>query len=125
MNEALAALIFFVTLIVIFTEKIHRTIIALVGAGLMVGVGLVFGFYSEEEAFQSLDFNTLGLLFGMMLLVALLQPTGFFEYLAIQAGRISRGRPVRLFILLGTITTVLSMFLDNVTPSCSSPQLPS
>lgn len=81
----------------------------------MVGVGITMGFYNEEEAALAIDFETLGLLFGMMLLVALLQPTGFFEYLAIQAGRFSRGRPMRLLIVLGTVTTVLSMFLDNVT----------
>ena len=59
--------------------------------------------------------DTLGLLLGMMILVALLEPTGFFQYLAVWAGRLSRGRPVRLLVLLGTVTTVLSMFLDNVT----------
>src|SRR4030042_899959 len=62
-----------------------------------------------------MDFNTLGLLLGMMILVALLEPTGFFQFLAVWAGHLSRGRPVRLLILLGTVTTVVSMFLDNVT----------
>jgi Na+/H+ antiporter NhaD/arsenite permease-like protein len=57
----------------------------------------------------------LGLLLGMMILVALLEPTGFFQYLAVWAGRLSGGKPVRLLILLGSVTTVLSMFLDNVT----------
>ncbi len=51
----------------------------------------------------------------MMILVAMLEPTGFFQYLAVLAARASKGKPVRLFILLGSITTVLSMFLDNVT----------
>jgi Na+/H+ antiporter NhaD/arsenite permease-like protein len=57
----------------------------------------------------------LGLLLGMMILVAMLEPTGFFQYLAVSAAQASRGKPVRLFILLGGITTVVSMFLDNVT----------
>jgi Na+/H+ antiporter NhaD/arsenite permease-like protein len=115
MAPIVAILIFVVALILIFTEKIQRTIVATVGASLMVGVGILFGFYSEEEAIDAIDFETLGLLLGMMLLVVLLQQTGFFEYLAIMAGRWSGGNPLRLFILLGGITTVLSMFLDNVT----------
>jgi len=81
----------------------------------MVGLGKLIGFYSEEAAIAAVDFNTLGLLLGMMILVALLEPTGFFEFLAVWAGRLSRGRPVRLLVLLGSVTTVLSMFLDNVT----------
>ena len=81
----------------------------------MVGIGKIFGFYSEEAALDAIDFNTLGLLLGMMILVAMLEPTGFFQYIAVGAARVSRGKPVRLFILLGSITTVLSMFLDNVT----------
>lgn len=111
----IASLIFVVALGFIFTEKVHRTIVGIVGAVAMVGAGLLLGFYSEEAAVESIDFETLALLFGMMVLVALLQPTGFFQYLAIMAGRWSKGSPVRLFILLGTLTTVLSMFLDNVT----------
>ena len=81
----------------------------------MVGVGKILGFYSEEAALAAIDFNTLGLLLGMMILVAMLEPTGFFQYLAVWAARASQGKPVRLFVLLGSITTVLSMFLDNVT----------
>ena len=73
----------------------------------MVGVGIFAGFYSEEQAIEAIDFHTVGLLLGMMTLVALLQPTGFFEYLAIMVSRLSRGNPVRLLILLGTLTTVL------------------
>ncbi|MCI0520182.1 MAG: ArsB/NhaD family transporter [Chloroflexi bacterium] len=110
-----SSLIFIVTLWLVFTEKLHRTITALSGAGVMIAAGMAMGFYSEEKAIAAIDFNTLGLLLGMMILVALLEPTGFFQYLAVNAARLSKGRPVRLLVLLGTITTVLSMFLDNVT----------
>ena len=113
--STLSIFIFVVSLVLIFSEKVQRSIVATVGAALMVGVGISFGFYSEEEAIAAIDFETLGLLLGMMLMVVLLQQTGFFEYLAIMAGRLSRGNPIRLFILLGTITTLLSMVLDNVT----------
>jgi Na+/H+ antiporter NhaD/arsenite permease-like protein len=111
----LSTLIFLVSLILIFSEKINRSIVAIAGGVLMVGVGKIMHFYSEEAALESIDFNTLGLLLGMMILVAMLEPTGFFEYLAVLAARASKGNPIRLFVLLGSITTVLSMFLDNVT----------
>ena len=111
----LTILIFAASLFLILTEKLHRTIVAVSGAALMLGLGLVLGFYTEEKAIQAIDFETIGLLLGMMILVAMLEPTGFFQYLAVWAGRLSKGRPLRLMILLGSITTLLSMFLDNVT----------
>jgi Na+/H+ antiporter NhaD/arsenite permease-like protein len=111
----LSSLIFIISLVFIFSEKINRSIAAIAGGVVMVGVGKVLGFYSEEAALEGIDFNTLGLLLGMMILVSMLEPTGFFQYLAVWAARASRGKPVRLFVLLGSITTVLSMFLDNVT----------
>jgi Na+/H+ antiporter NhaD/arsenite permease-like protein len=111
----LASLIFISSLGLIFSEKINRTIVGIVGAALMVALGKILGFFSETQALASVDFNTLGLLLGMMILVALLEPTGFFQYLAVWAGKLSKGHPVRLLVLLGTVTTVVSMFLDNVT----------
>jgi Na+/H+ antiporter NhaD/arsenite permease-like protein len=110
-----ASAVFIVSLWLIFSERLNRTIVAVAGAALMVGVGKLLGSYDEPEAIAAIDFNTLGLLLGMMILVALLVPTGFFEFLAVKAGRLSKGNPLRLLVLLGTITTVLSMFLDNVT----------
>ncbi len=114
-NEIVATVIFLVCLIMIFMEKIHRTTIAIAGAILMVAAGKILGFYSEPAAVAAVDFTTIGLLLGMMILVAMLEPTGFFQFLAVWAGRISRGHPVRLLVLLGLVTTLLSMFLDNVT----------
>lgn len=111
----LSILVFVVSLALIFSEKINRTIVAFAGAFLIVTVGEALHFYDMENAIDAIDFETLGLLMGMMILVAMLEPTGFFEYLAVLAARASKGKPVRLFVLLGTVTTVLSMFLDNVT----------
>ncbi len=111
----LSGLIFAASLALIFSEKLNRTIVSMAGAFLMVGLGKVLGFYTEKAALAAIDFNTLGLLLGMMILVALLEPTGFFQYLAVWAGRLSRGHPVWLLVFLSTVTTVLSMFLDNVT----------
>ena len=113
--EIVSTAIFIISLIIIFSEKVHRTIIALAGAVVMVAAGMIFGFYNEEQAAASIDTNTLGLLLGMMILVALLEPTGFFEALAVWVGRLSKGNPVRLLVMLGIATSVLSMFLDNVT----------
>jgi Na+/H+ antiporter NhaD/arsenite permease-like protein len=111
----LSSLLFVAALVIIFAEKMHRSITAIAAAALMVALGRILGFYSEEAAIQAVDFPTIGLLLGMMILVAMLEPTGFFQYLAVKAAQTSRGRPVRLFILLGAITTVVSMFMDNVT----------
>jgi len=111
----LTVIVFVVSLTLIFTEKINRTIVAFAGAFLMVAIGEGLHFYNMDNAIEAIDFETLGLLMGMMIIVAMLEPTGFFEYLAVLAARASKGRPVRLFVLLGTVTTVLSMFLDNVT----------
>ncbi len=110
-----STLVFVVTFAVILSERIHRTIVAVVGATLMVIAGMLFGFYSQKQALEAIDFNTLGLLMGMMILVRMLEKTGFFQYLAIFVARWSRGHPWYLMILLGTVTAVLSMFLDNVT----------
>jgi len=111
----LTVIVFIVSLILIFTEKINRTIVAFAGASLIVAIGEALHFYDMDKAIEAIDFETLGLLMGMMIIVAMLEPTGFFEYLAVLAARASKGKPVRLFVLLGTVTTVLSMFLDNVT----------
>ncbi len=111
----LTVLTFVVSLILIFTEKLNRTIVAFAGAFVMIGVGEALDFYNMHLAVEAIDFETLGLLLGMMILVAMLEPTGLFQYLAVLAARASKGKPFRLFVLLGSVTTVLSMFLDNVT----------
>lgn len=114
-ESIVTAAIFLGCLLLIFTNKLHRAIAAMGGAVIMVVFGLLRGFYTEEEAIATLDTNTLGLLLGMMMLVALLEPTGFFQYLAVWVARLSKGEPVRLLVLLGAVTSIVSMFLDNVT----------
>ena len=107
--------IFSTVLVLILTEKVHRTILGVVGACAMVAAGKLMGFYGEGKALLAVDFNVIGLLIGMMIVVGILAPTGFFEFLALWAGRLSRGNSFRLLVLLGAVTAVLSMFLDNVT----------
>lgn len=101
--------------LLIFSERMHRTYAALAGAVIMVGVGSWLGFYSQADALLAIDANTIFLLLGMMLLVALLRRTGMFEYLAIRLAKASGGSPKQLLIYLGAAVSVLSMILDNVT----------
>ncbi|MFH1453053.1 MAG: ArsB/NhaD family transporter [Armatimonadota bacterium] len=115
LNYIVSVFIFFTAFVVIFSEKIHRTIVALAGAMLMLLVGKLMGFYNEHHALSSIDFNTLGLLLGMMILLALLKETGVLEFIAIWVAQRTKGSPWRLMVMLGLVTSVLSMFLDNVT----------
>ncbi|MFH0802072.1 MAG: ArsB/NhaD family transporter [bacterium] len=110
-----SGLIFVFTFALIFSEKVHRTVAALLGAVLMVLAGKFFSFYSEEKAFQAIDLPTLALLLAMMIMVALLRHTGFFQYLAIITAQKSRGKPWVLLVFLGLLSAFVSMFLDNVT----------
>jgi Na+/H+ antiporter NhaD/arsenite permease-like protein len=108
---ALAVGIFALALAAIASERVHRTKIALVGAGLVVITQTI----DQEEAIESIDFNTIGLLAGMMLMVKLTETTGVYNWLAIRAGQISRGRPLAVTASLAITTGVLSAFLDNLT----------
>lgn len=110
-----ALVIFATTFFFILTERIHRTVIGLFGAMTMVLAGMYFDFYHPEEVVAVVDFNTLGLLFGMMLLVGMLEQTGAFQYLGIWTAKKTKGNPWLLMIALSGITAVLSMILDNVT----------
>ena len=96
---------------VIVTEKINRAIVALVGAGVMVLVGVM----DQEEALEGVDWNTIGLLAGMMILVSISRRSGIFQYLAIWSAQTARARPAGILMLLQVTTAVLSALLDNVT----------
>ena len=90
---AISSAIFLIVLIAILLERGDRAIIAIAGAAVMVGVGTLMGFYSERQAMASIDLQTLGLLLAMMILVALLRPTGLLEALAAWTARLSGGKP--------------------------------
>jgi len=113
--QAVSSLIFVATLVTILSERLDSTIVAMAGGAAMVTVGTAMGFYSQEQALRSVDFDTLGLLLGIMILALLLEKTGFFQYMAIVAGKLSRGNPGLLLIMLGSIATLLSMVVPNVT----------
>ncbi len=109
---AIAIATFLVALALIASERVHRTKVALLGAAIVV---LFVGDFSQENAIDSVDFNTIGLLAGMMILVYLTQQTGVYDWIAIRAGQISGGRSLRVVIALAGTTAVLSAFLDNLT----------
>ena len=104
-------LIFIITYIAIVSEKINRMVVAVFGAGLMI----LFQVLSQEEALAKIDFNTLGLLIGMMIIVNVLRQTGLFQYLAIKSAKLAKGDPTRIMIYFGILTAVASGLLDNVT----------
>jgi len=110
-----ASVIFLVTYAGILSEKIHRSIVSVIGAAAMVAAGTWLGFYSDSAAFGWIDFNTIALLFGMMILVGIIQSTGLFAYLAVGVARLTRGNPILLVFTLGILTALLSSMLDNVT----------
>ena len=114
-NCILALSIFIATFYFIISGKSDRTIASFVGALVMIIAGVIMGFYSQEEAFHAIDFNMIGLLVGMMVIVSVCKKTGFFSYIAIKTAKASRGSPLRLMIMMGCITAFLSMILDNVT----------
>jgi Na+/H+ antiporter NhaD/arsenite permease-like protein len=108
---ALAVAIFVVALGVIASERVERTTVALLGAVLV----LVTQTLDQEQAVGAIDFNTIGLLAGMMIMVRLTETTGVYTWVAIRAGQLSHGRPLLVVAALGATTAVLSAFLDNVT----------
>lgn len=106
-----SAILFLLVYAVIISEKIHRTAIALFGAALLV----VLGILDFTEAVGKVDFNTIGLLAGMMIIVGITRKSGVFEYMAIKAAHQTGGDPVKTMIALSIVTAVASAFLDNVT----------
>ncbi|MGM9570687.1 MAG: sodium:proton antiporter [bacterium] len=106
-----ATVLFILIYAVIVSEKIHRTVITLAG----VTVFIAAGFISQEQALEAVDFNTIGLLVGMMIIVGVLQHTGLFEYVAIKQAKAVGGEPWKLLVVFSVITAFGSAFLDNVT----------
>lgn len=107
----LTAVVFILAYILIISEKINRVIVALLGATLMI----VFHVISQDQALEHIDFNTLGLLIGMMIIVSIIKRTGLFQYLAIKMAQLSKGEPTKIIIYFSIITAVASGLLDNVT----------
>ena len=114
--------IFIATYALIISEKVHRTTAAMAGAVSMVIVGLNYQYLSnnkssitENNIIEFVDFNTIGLLLGMMIIIAVLQDTGFFEYLGHKFLKASKGNLWKMLVIFSTVTAFMSMFLDNTT----------
>lgn len=107
----LAGILFFITYVVVMTEKVNRAIVALLAAGLMIVLGVV----NQEAAIRGIDFNTIGLLVGMMVIVAITRQSGVFQFLAIWAAKKVNAQPWGVLVMLSLVTAVASAFLDNVT----------
>ena len=100
-----------ITYAIIISEKVNRSIIALLGATAMVVVGVM----NQEEAIRGVDWNTIGLLTGMMILVSISRRSGMFQYVAVRAAKAAKAHPAGILFLLQITTAVLSALLDNVT----------
>lgn len=107
----LSLCIFVLTYAVIVTDRINRAIVALLGAGIMVMSGVLH----QSEAFAGIDFNTIGLLTGMMVIVAITQKSGVFQYVAVKSAKLVKAEPWGLMLMLALVTAFFSALLDNVT----------
>lgn len=111
MTEIIAIIVFLLVIIAIMTEKVHRTAAALVGAVLLLMTHVL----TVDKAVSYIDFNTIGVLVGMMVFVAIVKNSGVFEYVSIKAAKIAHGDPWKIMVLFMLTTAILSAFLDNVT----------
>ncbi|HEY0663642.1 MAG TPA: ArsB/NhaD family transporter [Thiobacillaceae bacterium] len=108
---AVSLAIFVLTYAVIVTERINRSVVALLGAGLMIFAGVL----NQAEAFHGIDLNTISLLTGMMVIVAITQKSGVFQYVAVRAAKAVKADPWGLLVMISVVTAVFSALLDNVT----------
>lgn len=106
-----ATVLLVLTYVLIITERLNRSIIALLGGGMMI----ISGVLTQDEAIAGIDFNTIALLTGMMVLVSISRRCGMFEYLAVWSSKKGRAQPWAMLLILSLTTAVLSAFLDNVT----------
>ena len=110
-EQIISIVIFLITMTAIMTERIHRTVAAITGAILLIVTHIL----TIETSISYVDINTVGVLVGMMLFVAVVKNSGIFEYIAIKSAKIAKGKPVNIMIIFILITAILSAFLDNVT----------
>lgn len=110
-EQIISIVIFLITMTAIMTERVHRTVAAITGAILLIVTHIL----TIETSIAYVDINTVGVLVGMMLFVAVVKNSGIFEYIAIKSAKIAKGKPVNIMIIFILITAILSAFLDNVT----------
>ena len=103
--------IFLITYALIVSDRVHRTISALLGGIAMILLGVL----TQEMAFDAVDWNVIFLLAGMMIIANVLRETGLFQWIAVKSVRLGKGDPFRILVILVLVTAVTSAFLDNVT----------
>ncbi len=107
----IAVAVFLFTYALIIDERIHRAVAAMFGAAIVVFIGIV----PWEGLLEHVDFGTIFLLLGMMIIVNTARGSGLFEYIAIRTTKLAKGSPIRVLILFALVTALVSAFLDNVT----------
>ena len=110
-QQIIAIVVFIAVMALVASEKIHRCLAALFGALVLIILGVI----TFDTGISHIDFNTIGVLIGMMLFVSVVKESGLFEYAAIKAAQIAKGDPWHVMVAFMIITAVLSAFLDNVT----------
>lgn len=109
--KVVAAAIVIIAYTILFTEKLNRAVVALLGASVMIFAGIL----TQAQAFMGIDFNTLALLIGMMMIVGICEKTGIFQYVAIWSAKKVHANPRGILLVLAVVTAFFSAFLDNVT----------
>ena len=109
--KVVAAAIVIIAYAILFTEKLNRAVVALLGASVMIFAGIL----TQAQAFMGIDFNTLALLIGMMMIVGICEKTGIFQYVAIWSAKKVHANPRGTLLVLAVVTAFFSAFLDNVT----------
>ena len=110
-NEIISIVIFLLVMVAIVSEKVHRAAASLAGAVILLATHVL----TVDSAIEHVDVNTVGVLVGMMLFVAVVKNSGLFEYIAIKSAKLTHGKPWAIMAVFAIITAVLSAFLDNVT----------
>lgn len=109
--QIISIVVFVAVMALVVSEKIHRALAALLGAVVLLVIGII----DFSAGMESIDFNTLGVLCGMMMFVAIVKESGLFEFVAIKSAKACKGNPWLIMIAFAVITAVFSAFLDNVT----------
>lgn len=109
--KIVAVAVFLIVILLIISERVHRTAAAMAGAVVLILTGVM----SADKALSYIDFNTIGVLVGMMIFVAIVRRSGMFEYIAVRAAKAVHGDPWKIMVAFTLITAVLSAILDNVT----------
>ena len=109
--QIFAVLVLVVCYVFLFTEKLNRAVVVLLGASALIFCGIL----NQEMAVESIDFNTISLLVGMMVIVGIAEKSGMFQGLAILSAKAVKASPRGILLMFGALTAILSALLDKFT----------